>query len=316
MIRKLMVSALVSTTAGVAAASTAVHLHTSGPEGFSTNSVWIDDGHEVTVIDTQFTPQLAQALIADIGRQTRSPIRRVIVTHPNPDKFNALSVFHSLGAESIASQATVAAMPGVHAYKQYYWVALAKAFTADTYPKLELPTRTFNQELHLPLKNGDSLTLRTLASAGVSATQTVVRLNSTGDVMVGDLVANRTHAWLEGAVDSGKPVFDLAGWKAGLQELLGMVQGEPQARLFAGRGPALPVQEAVQAQLAYLQTADTAIANEEQELGADRIALVDPVRQQPHVEAVQNALVRAFPAYAQPELVGYSLYGWLASRQR
>lgn len=316
MVRQLLASALVTSAVGAVAAPTVLHVHTSAPEGFLTNSVWFDDGSEVTVIDTQFTPQLAEALVADIASKTRSPIRRVIVTHPNPDKFNALSVFHKLGAQSIASKATAERMPGVHAYKQYYWVQIAKSFSADTYPKLELPRTTFDKELAVPLKNGDRLTLRTLSAPGVSATQTVVRLDSTGDLVVGDLVANRTHTWMEGAVDSGKPVFDLVGWKADLRELPPLAEGKPAARLFPGRGPALPVAEAVQAQLAYLDAADAAIAMQEKALGADRAALTDPARQAPHVQAVRQHLVNAFPDYAMPDLVSYSLYGWLSSRAR
>ena len=316
MVQQLIAATLASASLGAAAAPTTVHVHTSSPDGFSTNSVWVDDGQEVTVIDTQFTPQLAESLLADIAGKTRSPVRRVIVTHPNPDKFNALSVFHRVGADSIASRETAARMPGVHAYKQHYWVQVAKAFTAETYPRLELPRTTFEQTLTLRLKNGDSLTLRTLPAAGVSATQTVVRIDSTGDLVVGDLVANRTHAWLEGAVDSGKPVFDLAGWQADLQALLPLAAGQPAARLFPGRGPALPVAEAVREQQAYLAAADAAITRQEARLAGDRSALKDPARQGPIVQAIREELVRAFPGHAMPDLVSYSLYGWLASRAR
>jgi glyoxylase-like metal-dependent hydrolase (beta-lactamase superfamily II) len=297
-------------------AAAALHVHTSSPDGFLTNSVWIDDGREVTVVDTQFTPALAQAVVADIARRTRSPIRRVIVTHPNPDKFNGLSVFHRLGAESIASRATADRMPGVHAYKRYFWTEIARAFTPDTYPALEQPRTTFSGRMTVPLANGDSLTLFELATPGVSATQTAVRLDSTGDLVVGDLVANRTHAWLEGAVDGGRPVFDLAGWKAALRELPALAAGKPGARLHAGRGPALPVTDAVPAQLAYLDAADEAIRAEEQVLGGERAALADPTRQAPHVRAIRERLVARFPSHSMPELLDHSLYGWLASRAR
>lgn len=318
MLRPFIAAALVSASAAIpqpaGAAPTQVHVHTSSADGFQTNSVWIDDGREVTVIDAQFTPALAQALVADIARQTRSPIRRVIVTHPNPDKFNGLSLFHALGAHSVAAAATVQRMPGAHAYKQYFWVQIAKAFTAENYPKLELPRTTFSKEMRITLSNGDHLTLRELATPGVSSTQTVVQLASTGDLIVGDLVANRTHAWLEGAVDSGKPVFNLAGWKAALNELLPLVAGKPAARLFAGRGPALPATPAVLAQQAYLDKADEAIRAVETALGSDRGALTDPKHQAPHIQAVRAQLEADFPGYAMPDLVSYSLYGWLASR--
>jgi glyoxylase-like metal-dependent hydrolase (beta-lactamase superfamily II) len=311
-------AALATAVIGVAAASpaTQVHVHTSDAAGFNTNSVWIDDGREVTVVDSQFTPALARALVADIGRQTRSPITRVIVTHPNPDKFNGLSVFHEAGAVSISTAATAAQMPGVHAYKQYFWVNIAKAFTADTYPRLELPKRTFSGKLVVDLKNGDTLSLIELAQGGVSGTQTVVRIDSTGDLIVGDLVANRTHAWLEGGVDTGKPVFNLAAWRASLQQLPGLAQGHAQARLFAGRGPVLPVAQAVQAQLDYLKRAESAVTAEEAALGARRTDLYDAAKQGPSIARIQGALAADFPDYAMPDLVGYSLYGWLATRGR
>ena len=86
-----------------------LHVFTSDAAGFNTHSVWYDDGKEVTVVDTQFVPQTAQKLVAEIQRQTKSPITRIIVTHPSPDKFNALSVFHQLGAESIGSEKTAQA---------------------------------------------------------------------------------------------------------------------------------------------------------------------------------------------------------------
>jgi glyoxylase-like metal-dependent hydrolase (beta-lactamase superfamily II) len=225
-------------------------------------------------------------------------------------------VFHEAGAVSISTAAAAAQMPGVHAYKQYYWVNIAKAFTADTYPRLELPKQTFTGRLVLKLKNGDTLSLIELAQGGVSGTQTVVRVDSTGDIIVGDLVANRTHAWLEGGVDTGKPVFQLAAWRASLQQLPALTQGRAQARLFAGRGPALPVAQAVQAQLGYLKRAEEAVIAEEAALGARRADLYDAAKQGPSVARIQGALVKDFPAYAMPDLVGYSLYGWLATRGR
>ena len=82
MIRNLMVSALVSTTAGVAVASTVVHLHTSGPEGFSTNSVWIDDGHEVTVITGPDFFTVLDAPIPDAELDASSTTTTTILADP------------------------------------------------------------------------------------------------------------------------------------------------------------------------------------------------------------------------------------------
>ncbi|MCZ8234786.1 MAG: MBL fold metallo-hydrolase [Inhella sp.] len=295
------------------AAPATLHVHTSGPQGFNTRSVWIDDGHEVTVVDTQFTPALAEALVADIQRQTKSRIARVIVTHPNPDKFNALSVFHRLGAQSLGSRATAEALPGVDAYKRTYWVHVAKAFTEDSYPRREALTQTFSGRLTVTLANGETLSLHELKQGGVASTQTVVRLDRTGDLVVGDLVSHRTHAWLEGGIVNGKTHLDVAAWRTSLQALTAL---SPQAgaRVFGGRGEAQPVRVAVAEQIAYLNRAEALIEAMEHRLGERRAELTDPQAQGPHIAQLQAQLVQAFPHHAMPELVGYSIYGWLATR--
>src|SRR5437868_14591950 len=134
---RLSILALISSFAFATTAVSAGELHvfTSDAAGFNTHSIWYDDGKEITVVDTQFTPVHAEALLADIRKQSALPVTRVIVTHPNPDKFNALSVFHKAGAESIASAKTAAAIPVVDRYKRYFFVTMAKAFTDESYSK-------------------------------------------------------------------------------------------------------------------------------------------------------------------------------------
>src|SRR4051794_22667771 len=71
---------------------------TSDAAGFDTHSFWLDTGREVVVFDAQFTEALANNLIAEIRQRTNSPIRFVVVTHPNPDKFNGAAAFQAIGA--------------------------------------------------------------------------------------------------------------------------------------------------------------------------------------------------------------------------
>ncbi|MFY7941659.1 MAG: MBL fold metallo-hydrolase, partial [Burkholderiaceae bacterium] len=140
---------------------------TSDAQGFDTHTYYYDDGKEVTVIDTQFTPALTQAMVEQIRKQTSSPITRVVVTHPNPDKFNGLSVLHALGAVSIASKAAADAMQGVHDYKKYFFVNMAKMFTDDNYPRFEPIRQTFRGQTTLRLKSGETISLFELQHAGV-----------------------------------------------------------------------------------------------------------------------------------------------------
>jgi glyoxylase-like metal-dependent hydrolase (beta-lactamase superfamily II) len=288
-----------------------LHVFTSGASGFNTHSVWYDDGQEVTVVDTQCTPAFAEQLVADIRQHSSSPITRVIVTHPNPDKFNALSVFHRLGATSIGSKATAAAMPGVDAYKRSFWVKVAKAFTDDNYPKVEPLQQTFDRRETIRLKSGETLTLIELAQPGVSSTQTVVRFDQSGDLAVGDLVHTRNHAWLEGGIVDGKAAFALAGWKADLAELSQLGNG----KVYGGRGQFIAIEEAVMEQTAYLDRANSIVDAYLGRLGAKAAELNDPALQGVHHQAIQAELVKAFPDYAMPELVGYSIYGMLQSKQ-
>ncbi|TCU14825.1 MBL fold metallo-hydrolase [Rhizobium sullae] len=288
-----------------------LHVWTSEPAGFNTHSVWYDDGFEVTVVDTQFTPAIAEKLIADIHKETRSPITRVIVTHPNPDKFNATAVFHNAGAESIASAATAASLPGVDAYKRNFWVKVAKSFSEETYPRPEPIQTTFSGRTTIKLKSGETITLIELARPGISSTQTIVRFDATGDLAVGDLVHYKTHAWLEGGIVNGKPKPDLEGWKADLKELPGLAKG----RVYGGRGEFAPVEEAVAAQITYLDKADTIVADYLNALGDNAKAEFDDgARAQQHYALIRDAVAKAFPDYAMPDLVSYSVYGLMMQK--
>jgi glyoxylase-like metal-dependent hydrolase (beta-lactamase superfamily II) len=283
-------------------------IFTSDAKGFDTHTYWYDDGQEVTVIDTQFVPALTEAMVAKIRASTRSPITRVIVTHPNPDKFNGLSVLHALGAESIASARTAAAMPGVHAYKKYFWTQVAKSFTDADYPKLEAVKTTFSGRYTVRLKSGETLSLTELKNPAVSSTQTVVRIDRTGDLLVGDLVHHKAHLWLEGGIVDGKPAPDLQAWKAALAELPALGSG----RVYGGRGGVGTVKEVVATGQAYLQRADDLVALYVRR--APAAELKDAARAQPHYAAIQKELEAAFPDYALGYLVGYGVYGLVNSK--
>lgn len=282
-----------------------VRVFTSDAAGFNTHSVWYDDGKEITVVDTQFTPAVAEALVAQIKRQSTSPITRVIVTHPSPDKFNALSVFHRLGAVSISSEKTAAAIPGVDAYKRHFWTKIAKSFTDETYPKVEPIKETFSGSKTIRLASGETLTLVELEKPGVASNQIVVRIDATGDLIVGDLVAHEAHAWLEGGIVGGKATPNLAGWKADLKKVGTLGKGT----LYGGRGKFAPVAKAISAQIAYLDKAEAIVAKYLKNLGPKTSELSDPAKSGAHFAALQAEFVKAFPTYAHPELVGYSVYG-------
>lgn len=286
------------------AAAGSLGVYTSGAVGFDTHSFWWDTGREVVVFDAQFTEELGREVVAAIQAETDSPIRYVVVTHPNPDKFNGVEAFREAGAQVVASEATAAAIPGVHQYKKYYFVNVAGMFTEETYPAEATVDVTFSGRLALPLEGGAEVELVELAHAGVSSTQTVAHIPSEGALLVGDLVHHRAHAWLEGGIVDGAPRPDLGAWQAALDELLDF----PGATVHGGRGESAPVEEAVDAQQLYLADMEALVTDYVAGLGAQKEELFDE-KAGAHYKAIAALAGEAYPEYALPYMIEYGVYG-------
>ncbi|MCE9670812.1 MBL fold metallo-hydrolase [Myxococcus stipitatus] len=281
-----------------------VQRYTSDANGFDTHSYFYDTGAEVVVFDAQFTEAEAQKVLAAIRARTDHPIRYVVVTHPNPDKFNGAAVFQREGAKVVASEATAVAIPAVHAYKKSYWVDVAHAFTEATYPAQAKVDLTFEGTLSLPLEGDAKVELTELRHAGVSTTQTVAYLPRREALIVGDLVHHGAHAWLEGGLVEGKVSPDVASWKAALEEL----SAWPRATVYGGRGVSAPVAEAITAQQRYLDTVVSLVTAYAGELRGRKAELCgDAVG--PHYAELTKRVTAAFPEYALPYMVQYSIYG-------
>lgn len=281
----------------------ALETFTSDASGFDTHGFWLDTGREVVVFDAQFTPRAAEAMLAAIRKKTRSPIAWVVVTHPNPDKFNGAEVFRREGAKVVASKRTAAALPGVHAYKKAYFTQVARSFTEETYPALATVDVTFEGTFRLP--TAVPVELHELANAGVSSTQTVAWVPSAKALVVGDLVHGRAHAWLEGGIVDGAPRPDLAAWKRALAELSRF----ESATVYGGRGEALPLDVATREQIAYLDAADEIVGAYVAALGPKEAELGDPATSGAHWKALTARLTARFPSYALPYMVEYGVYG-------
>ena len=275
----------------------ALRTFTSDANGFDTHTYYYDSGEQVVVFDAQFTPQLAEAMLANIRSKTDSPITHVVVTHPNPDKFNGASVFQREGAKLVVSKQTADAMPAVHAYKKYYFVQIAGMFTDETYPTLPSPDVVFEGQHTIELSGGKSIALDVLANPGVSTTQTVAYIEDVDALIVGDLVHHGVHAWLEGGIEGEAPNLDLTAWKAALDELL-VYNG---ATVYAGRGEVADVKGAVAAQKAYLEQVETLQNAYMEEHQA-------PFNEEDHA-ALAAKIKAAFPDRGLGYLVDYSVYG-------
>ncbi len=277
---------------------------TSGAEGFDTHSFYYDTGTEVVVFDAQFTPTLAEALIADIKKKTTSKIAYVVITHPNPDKFNGASAFQKIGAKVVASEDTQNAIAGVHAYKKSYFVDYAKMFTEETYPKEAKVDVTFSGKFSLPLEGGAKVELVELSSAGVSSTQTIVHIPEQKALFVGDLIHHKAHAWLEGGIVNGKPTPTLDGWKKALTELLSF----KGTTVFGGRGQSGSVEDVVAAETAYLNGMGQLVEQYVAGLGDKKGELFGAEAGTHHKKLAELAAAK-YPDYALAYLIEYGVYG-------
>lgn len=71
----------------------------SANEGYMSNAGFVVTNEGVVVFDTLGTPALARKLVEAIGKITKQPIKRVIVSHFHADHIYGLQVFKQQGAE-------------------------------------------------------------------------------------------------------------------------------------------------------------------------------------------------------------------------
>ncbi len=292
------------TQSGVVAATAKLGVFTSDSNGFDTHSYYYDTGEEVVVFDAQFTEDFANKAIAQIHAETTHPITYVVVTHPNPDKFNGAPAFQKEGAKVIASKATARAIPEVHAYKKNYFVNVAHSFTDATYPAEASIDETFEGETTLHLRGGATIRLAELRHSAVATTQTVAYIPRAHALVVGDVVHHNAHAWLEGGIVDGKPSPDLASWKLALDEL----RAWEGATVYGGRGEPAPVETAVADEQAYLDGMNALVTSYVQDLGDRKSELSGP-NAGDHYKAIAARAQSAYPDYALPYMIEYGVYG-------
>lgn len=290
---------------GGAEAAGTLYTFTSDAAGFDTHSFFYDTGREVVVFDAQFTEGHARALIDEVRARTTSPITHVVITHPNPDKFQGVGPFRELGAKVVASRATGEAVPGVYEYKKGFFTTVAKTFTPASYPPPPVIDVTFSGSYRLPLGGGATVELRELAHGGVTTTQTVALVPALKAALVGDLVHHGAHAWLEGGIRAGKPDPDLGSWRAALDELAADYKGTV---VYGGRGEAAPIEAAVADQKAYLERAEAIVREYVASLGPRRAELGGERAAEHHRELARR-IAAAFPGYTLPYLLEYGIYG-------
>lgn len=284
-----------------------IYVFKSDMNGFDTKTIFFDDGEEVVAFDAQFTPDLAKASLQFLRERTKNPVSYVVVTHPNADKFNGLSVYKQEGATIVASKQTADAIPGVQAYKKYYFVNIAKMFTDASYPTPVSIDQTFDGNTTLTLKNGASIFLQELAKPGISSTQTVAFIPGVNALIVGDLIHHKAHAWLEGGIVNGAPRPEIDGWRADLKEIESRYSAT-NPTVYGGRGEDVALAVAIPAQLTYLDRAEQIVSDYIAGLG-DRRGELKTDKANAHYQALEQKFAQAFPDYQLSYMIGYGVYG-------
>lgn len=252
----------------------AIGTYVSTPWGFSTSSYVIEGPTGLVAIDTQFLPSAAEEMIRLAEAATKKKLVLAIVLHANPDKFNGTSVFQRHGVKVVTSAQVKAVMPAIHEKR-------VKAFF-DRY-KPDYPT-----ELPAPEVFGDKTT--ELEAGGVKlklhvmgpgCSEAHVVVESSGALFAGDLVASKTHSWLEiGKTDE---------WLKRLAEMRAL----KPSRVYPGRGPGSAA-SLLDDEEAYLKKVVAIVAAEKPSTKMPEAA------QDAAIERAEKAIVLAYPDHGFP----------------
>lgn len=242
-----------------------IGVYTSIPWGFQTGSYWIEGPDGLVFIDTQFLLSAAKDSLDKAEAITGKKTKLAIVLHPNPDKFNGTALFQSRGIRVVTSAQVLAAIPAVHAQrKQSFYDRYKPDYPADE-PKPESFGET-TQELSAA---GIKIKLHVLGR-GCSAAHVVVEYD--GNVFVGDLVGNGTHAWVE--------IGEIEEWQNRLSEISAVKPKYVHPGRGATGGP-----EILEWQAGYFRRLLEEIATEKPTLPLAKGA----------VERVKDRMMKAYP---------------------
>lgn len=191
-------------TAKKLAQDSRIGVYTSIPWGFETASYWIEGPDGLIFIDTQFLLSAARESLDKAEAITGKKTKLAIVLHPNPDKFNGTALFQSRGIRVVTSAQVLAAIPAVHAQRTRSFYDRYK----PDYPAEEPKPESFGDTTQEISAAGIKIKLHVLG-VGCSTAHVVVEYE--GNVFVGDLVGNGTHAWVE--------IGEIEEWQKRLAEI-------------------------------------------------------------------------------------------------
>ncbi|MCX5752341.1 MAG: MBL fold metallo-hydrolase [Candidatus Krumholzibacteria bacterium] len=251
-------------------------------EGLGANSGFVVGDNGVLVIDSRYTPALANELLAAIRSVTSAPVRYVVNTHYHPDHAWGNMVFKAQGAVIVARPETRAALLKYSpAYLEFY-----KERSADTYEllrdvRITAPDTTFGDETEIDL-GGVKVVLRSFGPAH-TAGDCVVIVPKARIAFVGGLLSNGYHP------NMGDPGADFDNWIAALDRL----RASKFAYIVPGQGKVCGGEE-LATEAKYITT----LRNQCEQ---------DIQRMVPLAQAVSSIVMTGAEAYLQPNLLPFNV---------
>jgi glyoxylase-like metal-dependent hydrolase (beta-lactamase superfamily II) len=257
----------------------------SGPtaaEGLGANSGFVVGNDGVLVIDSRYTPKLAEELLAAIRSVTNAPIRYVVNTHYHPDHVWGNSVFKEQGALIVARPETRdALLKYSSAYLEFYKERSAEVYELLKDVRVVPPDTTFEGEMEIDL-GGVTVVLRSFGPAH-TAGDCVVIVPKDRVAFVGGLVSNGYHS------NMGDPGADYDNWIAALDRL----RASKLSLIVPGQGPVCGLDE-LDVEAKYLTT----LRNQcEQDM--QRLVPLD--------QAVATMVITGAEGYLQPNLLPFNV---------
>lgn len=184
----------------------------TAPEGLGANSGFVVGTDGVLVIDSRYTPGLANELLAAIRSVTDAPVKYVVNTHYHPDHAWGNTVFKAQGAVIVARPETREALLKYSpAYLEFYRQRSAETYDLLRDVTIAPPDTTFGAETEIDL-GGVTVSLRHYGPAH-TAGDCVVIVPRDRIAFVGGLLSNGYHP------NMGDPGADFDNWIATLDKL-------------------------------------------------------------------------------------------------
>ncbi len=194
-------------------------------EGLGANSGFVVGSEAVLVVDSRYTPHLANELLEAVRSVTDCPVRYLVNTHYHPDHTWGNAVFRDAGARIIARVETARDLEeNTPVYLEYYRNRRPEVYAELKDIDLALPDSTFENRLSIDL--GRVEVVLEFLGPGHTAGDCVVSVPAERVAFTGGLVVNGYHPNL------GDGGADLECWL----EALGRLEEMRLRRLVPAQG--------------------------------------------------------------------------------